>query len=63
METREKLNIPIRSDIIGLLAELLISKNNSISFKDYYQIEKLLDLVNFENYSGEINRTPIKNVY
>lgn len=54
----ELLNIPIRSDVIELFADLLLSGNSLIHFKDYCSLENLISVINFSNVTGSINNVP-----
>lgn len=54
----ELLNIPIRSDVIELFADLLLSENSLIHFKDYCSMESLISCINFNNITGSINNIP-----
>jgi len=54
---REEKNfhIPIRTDLIEIFANFLLSKSNFITFKDYFYLYEFFKLLDLKSYSGIIN--------
>ena len=55
----EKIQIPIRSDILNLIVSFCFSTNKNIMFKDFVSIKKLFNEIDLEFVQGSINNVPV----